>query len=200
MRKPAETQYDIHELLQNRWSPRAFSNRPVEADKLLSLFEAARWSPSGGNAQPWAFIVVAQADAQAHAGLVQAMKGRNPDWARHAPLLVLSVAIPQKPGQPIGRFAYYDVGQAVAYLSVQAAALGLQVHQMGGFDGEQARQLFAIPPECEPMTLIAIGYYGSADTLPDDLREREVAARTRKPLAEFVYGPGWGQPLPVVTP
>jgi nitroreductase len=195
MRKPAEANHEIHELLQTRWSPRAFSNRPIEAAKLLSLFEAARWSPSGGNGQPWAFIVATQDYTETHQKLVDIMKGRNPDWAKHVPVLVLAVAKLNAERPAMNRFAYYDLGQAVAHLSVQANALGLHVHQMAGFDHEKARQLFEIPDGNEPMTLIAIGYYGSLEDLPDDLREREIAPRTRKPLSEFVFKGQWNQPL-----
>ena len=195
MHKPAETTHEIHELLQTRWSPRAFSNRPVEAGKLLSLFEAARWSPSGGNSQPWTFIVATTDGAEAHDKLVATMTGRNPLWAKSVPVLVLAIAKlnPERPAA--NRFAYYDLGQAVAHLSVQANALGLHVHQMAGFDNVKARELFQIPDGYEPVTLIAIGYYGNPDELPDELREREMAPRARKSLAEFVFRGEWNQPL-----
>ena len=195
MHKPAETNHVIHELLQTRWSPRAFSTRPVETDKLLSLFEAARWSPSGGNSQPWTFIVATTDDPGAHDKLVSTMTGRNPQWAKSVPVLVLAIAKlnPERPAA--NRFAYYDLGQAVAHLSVQANALGLHVHQMAGFDNAKARELFQIPDGYDPVTLIAIGYYGNADELPDELREREMAPRARKSLAEFVFHGEWNRPL-----
>ena len=195
MNKPAETERPIHALLQGRWSPRAFSSRIVEPDKLLRLFEAARWSPSGGNTQPWAFIVVTRADGAILDQLVAALMGRNPLWAGNAPVLALSVAKPSRPGTPINRFSYYDVGQAVAHLSLQAEALGLRVHQMAGYDASKARALFNLPEETEPMTLIAIGYEGSVEDLHTELRERETERRTRKPINEFVFGGGWDQPL-----
>ena len=195
MHKPAETSHEIHKLLQTRWSPRAFSNRPIETGKLFSLFEAARWSPSGGNGQPLAFIVATQDDPEMHERIVGVMTGRNPSWASVAPVLVLAVARlnPERPAA--NPFAYYDLGQAVAHLSVQASALGLYVRQMGGFDHEKACHVCQIPDGYEPMTLIAIGYCGSPEDLPDDLREREKAPRTRKPLAEFVFKGHWNQPL-----
>ena len=200
MHKKADTQHDIHELLQSRWSPRAFSTRPVEADKLLSLFEAARWSPSGGNTQPWGFVVVTRENTETHRKLVETMSGRNATWAAHAPVLVLAVVRPPRPGTAIGRFTYYDVGQAVAHLSIQATAMGLHVHQMGGFDGDKARLVAGVPDGHETMTLIAIGYYGSAEQLNDDLRANELAARTRRPLSETVFGERWGEPLHLAQP
>jgi nitroreductase len=199
MKKPAETNHDIHELLSSRWSPRAFSDRPVEADKLRSLFEAARWAPSSANEQPWAFIVASATDQPAHAAIVETLTGRNPIWARLAPVLVVSLArmhyqLPRASGRP-NRHAYYDVGQAVANLTVQATALGLVVHQMGGFDAEAVRRTLSVPDDYDAVTVIAIGYPGSADDLPDDLRERELDARPRRQQAEFLFGGRWGEAL-----
>lgn len=197
MIKPAEVRYPIHDLLQNRWSPRAFSTQPVEDEKLLSLFEAARWSPSGGNAQPWAFIVTTRSsDAGCHDQLVQVLSGRNKLWAKDAPLLVLTVATPYPRSAAANEYTFYDLGQAVAHLTVQAGALGLVVHQMGGFDRQAARLLFGLPEGYEPMTVIAIGYQGNAEDLPEELRERELAPRTRKSLEDFVFADRWEQPLP----
>lgn len=195
MQNPAQKEHPIHELLQTRWSPRAFSNQTVEPEKLLALFEAARWSPSGGNSQPWSFIVVTKNDRDMFDKLVNATSGRNMAWAHLAPVLMLTVAKPGRPGTPISRYSYYDAGQAVAHLSIQASALGLYVHQMAGFDNVKVRELFQLPAETEPMTVVAIGYYGNAENLPEDLRAREVLPRTRKPLTQFVYGPQWGVPL-----
>ena len=91
MHRPADTQHEIHDFLKNRWSPRAFSSQPVEAEKLLSLFEAARWSPSFGNSQPWSFIVATQANLDGHRKLVETMTGKNPLWAPSVPTLVLGL-------------------------------------------------------------------------------------------------------------
>jgi nitroreductase len=195
MQKPANTQFEIHELLKNRWSPRAFSRQPVPVEALASLFEAARWSPSAGNAQPWAFVAVTLNDADAHQKLIETMTGRNPLWAHNAPVLIVTLARlnPEKPDA--NRFAYYDLGQAVAHLSVQAVALGLHAHQMGGFDRAKARELLAIPEAYELMTIIAVGNFGNPDDLRDDLRENEMAGRTRKPLDEIVFHAHWNRTL-----
>ncbi|MEI7556261.1 nitroreductase family protein [Candidatus Chlorohelix sp.] len=195
MTKLAETSYAIHEILANRWSPRAFSSQPVEEEKLLSLFEAARWSPSGGNSQPWSFIVGTQSDPETHQKIFDVLVPGNQAWNKDVPVLVLSVAkVSLQPGKPY-RWALYDVGQAVAHLTVQAGAFGLYVHQMAGFDSEKAQQVFQIPEGYEVVTAIAIGYPGDADQLPEPLRERELAPRTRKPLSEFVFKGSWNQPL-----
>jgi nitroreductase len=195
MEKPAETQYAIHDLLKFRWSPSAFSTQPVEPEKLLSLFEAARWSPSGGNTQPWAFVVGTLDDKQTHDKFLETMTGRNPLWAKNAPVLVLAVAklSPERPER--NRYAYYALGQSVAHLTTQAGALGLRVHQLAGFSGEKARQAFDLPEDFDPVTIFAIGYEGDLNDLPEDLRERELLDRTRKPLTDFVFSGRWNQPL-----
>jgi nitroreductase len=198
MYKSAENQYPIHNLLKERWSPRAFASQPVEEEKLLSLFEAARWSPSGGNRQPWHFIVVNQANRELHEKLVATMTGRNRLWTQNVPTLVVTVAKMNPEMPAANRFAYYDLGQAVAHLTVQAADLGLHVHQMAGYDVAKVRELLEIPDGYEPMTIVAIGYFGKIDDLPEELglRDDETAPRTRKPLTDFVFGERWNQPLP----
>jgi nitroreductase len=195
MNKSAAVRYPILDLLKNRWSPRAFTAQPVEPEKLLSLFEAARWSPSGNNQQPWAFIVTNQAEREPFEKLLGTLSERNQVWAKHAPVLVLSIVQRERaPGQP-NLWATYDVGQAVAHLSVQATAVGLAVHQMAGFDRQQAAKLFALPEGYDPLTVFAIGYAGDAAVLPAGLRERELEARSRKPLSEFVFDGAWQAPL-----
>ena len=117
----------------------------------------------------------------------------NIQWARHAPVLILSVARLNfaSTGKP-NRHALYDVGQAAANLALEATALGLMAHQMAGFDAEKARAEFLIPDDHEPASVIAVGYPGDPASLPDKLRERELAPRQRKPQREFVYSDMWG--------
>jgi nitroreductase len=190
----APTEHPIHELLQTRWSPRAFTTDAISAEQIHSLFEAARWSASGGNGQPWSFVVAPREDEETFGLLLSCLAEGNQVWAKHAPLLILAVAkVLREPGKP-NPWALYDLGQAVAHLSLQATALGLQVHQMAGFSQDQARATFAIPEDHQPITVIAVGAVGAADTLPEPLRERELAERTRKPLASFVFGRTWGEP------
>ncbi len=197
--KVAATEHPIHPLIQNRWSPRAFAERPVEPEKLLSLFEAARWAPSGGNGQPWHFIVGVRGQSATHGKLVEAIKEGNLPWAAQAPVLVLTVAkTTTSSGRP-HTHAFHDVGLAVANLTFQATALDLYVHQMGGFQPEKARELFAIPEGFDPVTMLAIGYLGEPGILDERNREREVTPRARRPLAEFVFEESWGQTAAVVA-
>jgi nitroreductase len=196
--KIAETQVPIHELIGRRWSPRAFSELRVGPDKLLSLFEAARWAASASNEQPWAFLVATQEDGKNYADLLSVLVDSNRGWANKAPVLILTLAHTQfeKDGRP-NRHAFYDLGQAVANLSLQATFLGLTAHQMGGFNVEDARARFSVPAGWEPVSMIALGYPGDPDSLTEKLRERETAQRQRKPLQTFVFSGAWGHPAPI---
>lgn len=198
LKRPAETRTPVHDLIAHRWSPRAFDSRPVEPEKLRSLFEAARWAASSYNAQPWYFIVGTKDDPDTYNRVLQSFVEFNQGWAKQAPVLALSVARTKfDDGRP-NRHAFHDVGQAAANLSLQAEALGLSVHQMAGIDPEKARKLFNIPADYEPVAGFAIGYAGDPQSLPDELRQRELAPRQRKPLDSFVFSGQWGQSLPLL--
>jgi len=196
--KTAETLVPIHELIGRRWSPRAFSERSVEPEKLLSLFEAARWAASSNNEQPWAFLVATREDRKNYEDMLGVLVEFNSAWANKAPVLILAFAHTQfeKDGRP-NRHAFYDLGQAVANLSLQATALGLATHSMAGFNVEAARERFNVPMGWEPATLIALGYLGDPDSLADKLRQRELAQRQRKPVERFVFSGAWGIPAPI---
>jgi len=198
--KPADAQYPIHDLIKRRWSPRAFSDRPVEPDTLRSLLEAARWAPSSNNEQPWNFIVATKDNQTEFSQLLSCLVEGNSLWAQHAPVLMVSVARMsfEDDGKP-NRHAFHDVGQAVANLIVQATALGLAVHQMAGFHPDKVRELYGVPKEFEPVAAIALGYPGDPQSLPDKLRTRELAPRERKHIAEFVFTGRWGRTSPVVA-
>ena len=200
MEKPADAQYPIHELIKRRWSPRAFSDRPVERDTLRSLLEAARWAPSSNNEQPWSFIVAAKDDPAEFGRLLSCLVEGNSLWAQHAPVLMVSIARMsfEDDGKP-NRHAFHDVGQAVANLIVQATALGLMAHQMAGFHPDKVRELYGVPKEFEPVAAMALGYPGDPQSLPEKLRTRELASRERKPLTGFVFTGRWGKTSSVVA-
>jgi len=200
MEKPAETHVPVHELLARRWSPRAFSDRLVEPDKLLSLFEAARWAPSSNNEQPWAFLVATKDDQRNFEAMLSVLVEFNRGWANKAAALILTLAHTQfeKDGTP-NRHGFYDLGQAAISIALQATAMGLMAHQMAGFSVEAARERFAVPNGWEPASVIAIGYPGELDTLSDRLRQRETAFRQRKPLDGFVFSGTWGHPAPAIA-
>ncbi len=193
MEKPATIQYPIHDLLARRWSPRAFADRLVAPDVLRSLWEAARWAPSSANQQPWSFLVATRDDQQEFGRMLSCLVEGNQVWAKQAPVLMISVAAKLDRDNDPNAHAWYDVGQAVISLSVQATALGLFVHQMAGILPDNIRELYQIPDSHEPVTGIALGYPGTPEQLSDKLRQREIAARTRKPIGEFVFTGRWGQ-------
>jgi nitroreductase len=185
----------LHELLERRFSPYAFSSGAVEAEKLRKLFEAARSAPSSYNEQPWRFVVARREDGEAFERLLEALTERNRQWARQAPVLVLSVAKLDftHNGRP-NRHALYDVGQAAAYLTLQATELGLYVHQMAGFDVAKAGQLLDIPEGYEPAAMMAVGYLGDSESREESPRHHDRPRRIRKPLESLLFEGAWGKP------
>jgi nitroreductase len=196
--KLAETQYPVHNFIRSRWSPRAFSDRAVEPEKLLSLLEAARWAPSSYNHQPWNFIVATKDDATEYNRLLSTLVEFNQGWAKNAPVLILTVAKIRTDDGKTNRHAFHDVGLALENLILQATSLGLFAHQIGGFNPETARETYQIPEDYEPATVVTVGYPGDPQNLPDGLRDRELAPRTRKPLTEFVFTEKWGHTSPLL--
>lgn len=199
MEKPATTASPIHELIARRWSPRAFSEQPVEAIKLRSLFEAARWAPSSNNEQPWRFLVATKEQEEDFARLLACLLEGNRKWAYRAPALILSIASLnfEENGKP-NRHAFHDTGMAVENLVLQATALGLFAHQMAGFNVEKARADCFIPLGFDPVAMIAVGYPGDPAVLPDYLREREGKPRDRQPADDFVFSAQWGRRSPLI--
>ena len=196
MEKPADTQHPIHDLLKRRWSPRAFSDQPIEAETLRMLFEAARWAPSSNNEQPWRFIVAKKDSETEWNRFLDCLVEGNRKWAYRAPVLILSVAsLNFDEDSAPNRHAFYDTGMAVENLVLQATALGLSAHQMAGFDVEKARADLKIPSGYEPVAMIAVGYPGDLAFLPDRLRERELQPRSRQPISEWTFSGQWGEPL-----
>lgn len=194
IRKPAPADHPIHDLIRDRWSPRAFSDEPVSSEVLQSLFEAARWTPSSSNEQPWAFLVATKNDSEFHAKLLSALEESNQVWAKNAPVIGIAVSeLHFARGGQANRNALYDTGAAMAYLTVEATSRGLFVHQMAGFHPQKARELFGIPDGWEPIAAFALGYLGDPQSLPEKLRERELGPRKRKSISEFVMSGKWGQ-------
>lgn len=179
----------IHSLLAERWSPRAFSDQPVTEEQLESLLQAARWAPSCFNDQPWRFIVgLSGRDEGRHAAISELLAGGNRAWAPRAPLLLIACAATHfaHNGEP-NRWAQYDTGAAMMSMALQAQALGLHVHQMGGFDASRARAAFDLPEQLEPVAAAAIGYQGEDRShLPDWAAERELAPRERRALKDLL--------------
>lgn len=192
--KSALTDFPVHELIRRRWSPRSFSDRKIEKEAIGSLLEAARWAASSRNEQPWRFIVARRQDQEAFDGILDTLMEGNQAWARNAGALILGVAKTDwdHSGKP-NAYAWYDLGQSVAQLVAQATALGLHVHQMAGFSKERAQEELQIPEAYKPVVAIAVGYLDSPERLPEELRQRELAERSRKSLSDLVHYGRWGQ-------
>ena len=197
MKKPAPA--PIHPLLAERWSPRAFApEAALSPDELTALAEAARWAPSCYGAEPWYFLFCDRgSDLESWQKALDCLAPPNQVWAKHSALLVIVCAARDfaHNGKP-NRHCGYDTGAAAFSLVLQAEALGLRCHQMGGFDGERAREAFSIPAECDCMAFIAAGRQAEAETLQqEELRERERAPRRRKDLGENFFRGEWGKGL-----
>ncbi|HXN06234.1 MAG TPA: nitroreductase family protein [Nitrospiria bacterium] len=194
IKKKAETKFTIHSIIAERWSPRVFDPaRPVEENKINALMEAARWAPSSNNEQPWSFILF---NEKIPSLLDQAREclSRGNSWAKKAPLLILSVARTHfSENGTENRHAFHDVGLATENLLLQSFHLGLISHPMAGFDVHKSVQVFTIPENNIPVAMIAVGYPGDLDTIPTELKDRELAPRNRKGFSEFVFNGMWGK-------
>jgi len=180
---PAAAPRDLHPLLADRRSPRAFDpSATLDADRLDLLLDAARWAPSASNTQPWRFLAGRRGD-RAFDALLAALRPANREWAHDAAALVLIAAETVDPDGAPRPWAAYDAGQAAAHLTAQASALGLSVRQMGGF---VADDLPALPERVAPLTVVAVGVALPADRIPDGHPATRLPARGRRPLGELL--------------
>ena len=186
-------EHPILPVLAQRRSPRAYAAQLVPAEVLHQVFAAASSAASCFGEQPWRFIVGSRAaQPDAYDKILSSMGEFNQVWANAAPVLVVSIAkLTFSHDDNPNAWARHDVGQATATLTVQAAELGLQIHQMAGFSADKIRESFGIPAGYEPVAVFTLGYPGDPAGLPDGLRGKETAPRVRKPLAEFLFEGGW---------
>ncbi len=200
IRKPADNDHPIHDLLRERWSPRAFADRPVTDEQLLSLFEAARWSQSCFNDQPWFFILATQAQPDSYAKLLSCLTDSNQTWAKRAPVLMLMIArlTFEADGSP-NHHALYDLGQAMQNLTVQATSMELVIRQMAGIHPDHAQTIYQIPDGYRVLAGAALGYQGTIDILSEKHQQREVLPRERKPLSAFVFSDRFGETAPFIA-
>jgi len=199
-KRPAPTGVPVHDIVAHRWSPRAFDSRAIPPHELKCLFEAARWSASSYNAQPWYYIVATKDDPENFRKVLSTFVEFNQSWAKNASAVALSVAAHKMPHDGSqNRHAFHDVGQASATLALEAASHGFQVHQMAGILPDKAREVFGIPENFEAVAGFAIGYPGDRLTLPEGrLRDNETGPRQRKSLTDFVFSGKWGNVSSIV--
>ncbi|WP_229400800.1 nitroreductase family protein [Micromonospora okii] len=190
---------DLTPLLAFRWSPRAFHpTATLTAAEAASLLEAARWAPSAGNSQPWRFAL-GHRDDETHKRVLVNLPADERRWARHAAALLLGAhltgegagarpahaAAGDRRPEHAGREAY-DLGQAVAHLTVQATALGLYVRQLASFDRAGLAADLELPAGIRPLVVVAVGRLGDPFSLPEELRHRETGLRRRRPVTELL--------------
>lgn len=182
--KEAKTDYEIHELISDRWSPRAFSDKTIDQQDLMRLFDAARWAASSMNEQPWKFFYGHRGTSAFDAILATLMEG-NQEWANDAAVLVAVTGkthhdYKSKPN----RTWQYDLGLAVGNLTLQATSMGIYLHQMGGVHLDKMNEALQLPDNYEPFVAIALGYKGDPDQLSDKNKKSETAERSRNDLSE----------------
>lgn len=200
LNKPAITAIPIHELLARRWSPRAFdASKRVTREQVLALVEAARWAPSCFGDEPWRVIVWDRArDAASWQKAFDCLADSNQAWVKNTSLLfAVGADLQFHHNGKDNRWAQYDTGAAGMSLCLQACALGLAAHQMGGFDAQKLREAFGIPAHITLMSMIAVGLQAAPDVLAGEVREREIAARKRRALGENFFEGGWGVPIQI---
>jgi nitroreductase len=186
----------VSDLFLERWSPHAFADKPLPPGAITTILDAARWSASSHNEQPWRYLVVTKDHPEEFNRLSACLSDNNRRWAPRAPALLLASyrRTHSDDGEP-NRHAQHDLGQANSALALQAAALGLAIRPMGAFNRDAARAAFAIPEEYQPWLVLAFGWPGTPDQLPNDLQELEQAPRRRRPLGEIAFDGQWGKPL-----
>ncbi len=179
----------LNAAINNRWSPRAFSDQPVTEEMILLLFEAARKAPSSRNEQPWIYFYAHRSNEKVFSEFVELLTGNNPNWAKEAQVLIVSVMKKNfdYKNRPNGK-ALHDVGAANISIGIQAAEMGLQAHPMGGFDKEKASEYLKLNTEnYEPIIMIAVGFPDENRPDTEELRQRKIQSNTRKELVDFVF-------------
>lgn len=189
--KEPELEYPIHSLIASRWSPRAFDTTPIENEKLRRIFEAARWTASSSNLQPWYFLVGMKGD-EVYQKIFDTLVEFNQLWVINTPVLVLAIAKTTNAiGQPNKSYAY-DLGQSVAILSLQAMAEGIYTHQMGGLDTAAVATVLQIPDDYKVLVAFTLGYLGDAEILHSNLQKLEMSPRYRRSSGESVFTGSFG--------
>jgi nitroreductase len=182
---------DINHIFRARYSGRAYDPaREVSNHDLSAVFEAARWAPSGGNLQPWRYVVARKEDGAGYERLLKLLNENNHEWGQHAPVLVLTGVLTTRitaQGEKISNHtALYDLGMANMSLVLEAVHRGMMAHMIGGFDKDAARAL--LPEGAEPIVMMTLGFSGDHSILSESNRAKETAPRTRKTLDEIVSG------------
>ena len=185
--KIANTDFPIHNIIARRWSARAFSTKTVEKSKLLSILEAARWAPSSRNEQPWRYIVFTDENPE-KLNIARSVLLEINDYAKRAPILICAITKKYYSDNGIyNKLHFHDLGAANENMFLESFNQGLIMHEMGGFDRDQARRVFNVPDQYEIGIMVAIGYQDSHDILPERYKEKAFYPRERKSLSEIAF-------------
>lgn len=194
IQKPADTEQPIENVLAERWSGRAYDDSvPVSEQQLTALTEAARWAPSCFGEAPWRYLICDKfTNEAAWQKAFDALAPGNQEWAQNAPVLILAASVPEfSQNDKPNRWSGYDTGAASISLCLQATAMGLMSHQMGGFDSDKMREHFDIPNNIQMWAMIAIGHPAPLDSLNEEQMERELKPRERRPLSQQFFHGEW---------
>lgn len=183
----AVTDHPIHDLLRKRWSARAFSSRRVEKTKLFSILEAARWTPSSRNEQPWRYIIFTT-DNPSRLLEAQSVLLESNSFAKQAPILICAITKKTYTDSlELNRLYFHDLGAANENMFLECFNQGLIMHEMGGFNVKLAKEIFNIPDDYEVGIMIAVGYQGTNDSLPEKFKVKNTKPRERKHLSEIAF-------------
>ncbi|WP_417541840.1 nitroreductase family protein [Methylophaga thalassica] len=194
IQKPADTAQPIEKVMAERWSGRAYDPTVmVTAEEITALCEAARWAPSCFGDEPWRYLVCDKnTDESAWKKVLSALVPGNQEWAKNAPVLIVTASVPNfSQNDKPNRWSGYDTGAASISLCLQATAMGLMSHQMGGFDDKVLRESFNIPADIHIWSVIAIGHQAALDNLTEEQLERELSPRKRLPVEQAFFMNKW---------
>lgn len=185
--KRAKTDFNINELSQNRWSPRAFADQAIDKSKLMSMMEAAKWTASAFNEQPWRFIIGEKGDETFHK-ILDTLVEFNQNWAKNASVLILNISKDLfTHNNQTNATAKYDLGQAVSSYCLEAVHQDLITHQMSGFDADKAHKSFGLTEGYSCVSVTAVGYLTHPESLPEELFKVELQNRLRKTVDQFAF-------------
>ncbi|MFC7394646.1 nitroreductase family protein [Scopulibacillus cellulosilyticus] len=185
-----KTSYNIDPIFLKRWSPRSFQEKEVPEDVLMSLFEAARWAPSASNEQPWRFVVARTKEEREK--FFPFIMEVNRLWCEKAPVLAVILSKQANSKNEFNRTHAFDTGAAWGYLALEAANKGLITHAMGGFYKDKAREILSVPEEYDIHAVVAIGYQGNKEDLPEKFHEREKPS-DRHEVKDFIFAGSFGK-------
>lgn len=177
--------YPINEQFLKRWSPRAFTDKPVSEEQVLTVLEAARWAPSASNLQPWRFFYGVRGEPEFDT-LLSLLVPFNEGWAKNAGALIFITSVTSFDGSRQNITNSFDAGSAFMSLSLQAHSMGMVAHGMAGIDFEKVPNVLRLPDNLKVEAAVAIGYQGDASNLSESLQKRETPSQ-RRPLLEIAF-------------